>query len=114
MHIHSPYVPIIRLHIYCSLIVIFWPGTCMAMFSEVNFVACVLAHIHVLYTIYHEHNVLYLQCGSHICSVIYASNMTFGGFCDNISTTISTTLHTQLWHAQNQPKHGPLHNLVLG
>ena len=27
-------------------------------------------------------------------------------------TTISTTLHTQLWRAQNQPKRGPLRNLA--
>ena len=30
--------------------------------------------------------------------------------CGNISTTISTTPYTQLWHAQNQPKCGPLLN----
>ena len=30
------------------------------------------------------------------------------------STTISTTPHTQLWHAQNQPKCRRLHNPALG
>ena len=52
-----------------------------------------------------------LMCWGHAC---LCSCQWFPCPCDSISTTISTTLHTQLWHTQNQPKCGTLHNLALG